>query len=197
MRLDRCDGLRVRYPTGDEWECLVPIIVSPIGMAFIRLLMEPGGLRGLFRPSTQSWAFLFGDVTALPFAFVMLALGWRNLAEGWYDRDWWFWLALLLGVAIAFAWHFLLDGPGYKAQGYGELLGSPTKLWHDFVVYGSLAGALVYLGIPVLAHDFWPYGALALVGLGVWGVLGVADNTVHKLDLANLHPPVSETKLAT
>lgn len=175
---------------------LAPIIISPFMMWLTRQTLEHGQPTGIFNPRTQSWAFLFGDTIALPFTFFMLALSWRGLKpEGWYRGLWWIMAAFVAGVVIACVWHFVLDAPGYRAQGYGDLLGSPTKLWHDFVVYGSLSGALVYLGIPALLNNFTGYGGLALVGLIAWAGLGVADNTVHHLDPQYLHPRVSRTML--
>ena len=190
-----CLGAVNRMPV--FYLAIAPIVISPVCMYIIRQSMEYGRPSGMFDPRTQSWAFLFGDTIALPLTFLFLAIGWRQLdSTGWYKSNWWYFVCLVLGVLVACGWHFLLDGPGYTADGFGSLLGSPSKLWHDFTVYGSISGALFFLGIPMLRYNFVGYGGLALLSLVVlWGGLGVADNTIHKLNPANLHPPASQTRL--
>lgn len=176
----------------------VPVIVSPVLMWFIRQVWEGGEPEGMFNPATQSWAFMFGDSLALPLALGAAAISWHTIdSDSWFRSPTWLIVSLFFGIALACIWHFVLDGPGYTELGYADLLGSPTKIWHDFTVYASLGGALCYLGIPALAKDFTGVGWVALIGLVLWGVLGLLfDNVLRELDPADLHPKVQDTRLA-
>lgn len=171
---------------------VVPIITSIVGMGLVRLLWEDNtslSVGDMYNPSTQSWAFLFGDLLVIPFMLGVSALAWRDMAKSsWFWSPTWFGVAWVAGIVVALVWHFLLDGPGYKAQGYEDMLNSYTKLWHDFVVYGSLSTLIIYLCIPALVSDPIGFGGMALLGLVCWAVLGVLDNTVHSLDPTKLHP---------
>lgn len=184
--------------TGNLWAAVVPFLVSPVALLIIRLTLEPKGPDGLLDLRTQSWAFLLGDTFALPLVALGGVLAWRIKKMDFHPfflSPWWIVVCLVIGAMAAYGWHFLLDGPGYIKAGYDDLLGSPSKQWHDFPVYGSLFGGLVYLAVPSLIHSFKEYGWICLVGFALWGLFGLADNTIHKLDPADLHPPKSETLL--
>jgi hypothetical protein len=184
--------------SGNLWMALVPLILSPVCLFIIRLTLEDGRPAGLLSLKTQSWAFLIGDSLALPLMALGGLLAWkfkRDEFAPFFLSYWWIALCVVIGIAAAYGWHYLLDGPGYIKGGHGDLLGSPSKLWHDFPVYGALVGGLVYLAIPAIFQGFTSYGWLCLLGLVLWVLLGLADNTIHKLNPANLHPPVSQTLL--
>lgn len=175
---------------------LVPIIVSPATMLYLRLTMEEGRPAGLLNPGKQSWAFLYGDMLMLPIVFISMALGWRRLADeqGFHMQFWWFLVSVAAGCIIAAVWRYS-EVQTYKRLGGKDRLDSPTKLWHDYVVYGSLGTLLVFGGLPVVILDFTSHGWAALVAFGGWVLLGLADS-LRKLDPANLHPPVQDTYLA-
>ena len=184
---------------GNPWVGLAPIMVSIIGGLTLRITMEYGEPSGIFDPRTQSWAFLFGDSLFLPFALWAASQSWVWLGrrEGqWYQTWWWLCVALAAGIAAMVVFHFILDAPDYVRAGHADLLLSPTKQWHDFVTYPSLAAALVYLGIPAIKEDFWGNGKWALGGALVWLLLGVVgDGMIHHVDPAKLHPRVQDTWL--
>lgn len=183
---------------GNPLVFLMPIIISPVCMLIIRVTMERGRPAGILSPKTQSWSFLFGDSIALPFAFAMSALGWESLNEGaWYATSWWYALGIVAGFAVACFWHFRLEVPAYTKMGHADRLKGYTKLWHDFPVYGAISGSLLFLGVPVLIHDFTGYGWLALLGLLLWGGFAACDATFRRLDPANLHPTFGEVERAT
>lgn len=188
-------GIVYGVKAGNLWVGLVPILISPCAMLVIRVLAEDGRPKGLFSLTTQSWAFLFGDTLALPLAFLAAAWSWRRLApDGWYTRSLWLVMAIAIGLLVAVGWR-LLEVRGYTTAGYADLLGSPSKLWHDLVVYPVLGSTLVWAGIPAMVYDFRYTGWLVVMGVVVWVALGVLDNTVHHLDPADLHPPVQYTFL--
>lgn len=157
---------------------LVALAASPLLLLALRVTLECGKPPGLFDPSRASWAFLFGDVLWLPLAMAACAYGQRNLPEqGWFRDWWWLPLCILLGIGAGLAFHFLMDQPAYVQAGWGQALYSPTKVAHDFVSYPLLLGALAWLGVPVLVHDFRWTGAIALVGVLLWGAMDARDAT--------------------
>jgi hypothetical protein len=174
----------------------IPILVSPIAMLYFRVTMEDGHPKGLFNPTTQSYAFLLGDALLLPMAFAFMALGWKRLAheQGFHVQAWWLIFALVAGAAIMMVWR-RMEMQAYTKLGAADRLDSPTKLWHDYVVYGSLGTLLVFGGVPVVVKDFTGNGWLVLLCFAGWVALGVLDGS-RKLNPANLHPRKEETYLA-
>lgn len=129
---------------------LAPIIISPVAMAFIRHQYENGSPKGMFDFRTQSWAFLFGDSVALPVALSAALYAVQKDAPEWMYRWWWLLLAVATATIATFGFR-TMDKSGYIASGNADRLHSPTKLWHDFVVYPILGFPLFYLGIPAIA----------------------------------------------
>lgn len=188
--------------TGGYWQIgFIPILLSPVAMLVLRLTLEYGKPSGMLDLRTQSWAFLVGDTVFLPFALAFAALGQRTLSASatdpvWYRSFWWLAAALVVGIVFAFVFRVILDAPNYVSAGAAELLNSPTKIWHDYVVYPALAGGIVHLAVPVVVHNFTGYGWLILVAIGGWGLMGFLDG-VRGLNPRHLHPPVSKTWLAS
>lgn len=102
---------------------------------------------------------------------------------------------MLSGAAVAFAFRFIMNAPNYTKAGLGDLLQSPTSLWHDYVVYSVLTAVFMAVVLPAIIHDFSGYGWIAAIAMAVWVFGAVADATIHPLDPRNLHPPVQETIL--
>lgn len=176
---------------------LIPIIISPLMMLIVRIGWENGKPDGLLDPRTQSWAFLFGDTIMLPIALGAAAYSWRSLpAEGWHRSTWWFWLSVAVGVVFALVFHFVLNAPNYVKAGNGDMMGSPTSIWHDVVVYLSLATLLVFLGAPAVVMNFTGTGWIVVAGVVGWLAFGAADATIHPLEQTDLHPRKQDTLLA-
>ncbi len=175
---------------------LAPIVVSLFGMVFIRLVVEDIPLSGMFNPKMQSWAFLFGDGIALPLAllFIVLARGGQNVpgsgSLGWYFT------AAIVGLAGGAGFH-VMETDAYRKQDAALALESPTKSWHDFVVYPVLLGLIVWGGGPLLlpsAWDFWTI--LAIAALLVWVTLGVKYDAKRKPRPYDMHPAWDPVKFA-
>lgn len=163
-------------------------LASPLIMLTLRSLVELNSPTGLFNSRTQSWMFLYGDIIFLPFAFACAALGWRKLDTngGWYTSMWWLILAATIGIVAGVIFHHL-DVIPYTQQGMELALNSPTKWAHDFVAYPVLFAGLVYFGAPmVFGPLFRPYGILILIGVVLWGTMGIHD--AKGLQAKNLHP---------
>lgn len=176
---------------------LIPILISPVMMHVVRFGWELGKPDGLLDPRTQSWAFLFGDTIMLPIALGAAAYSWRSLpADGWYRSTWWLLLSIGVGVVFALVFHFVLNAPNYIKAGNGDMMGSPTSIWHDVVVYMTLSILIVFLGATAVVMDFGGTGWIVVAGLVGWLALGAADATIHPLDQADLHPYREDTLLS-
>lgn len=171
------------------WVALAPVVISPLCLLVIRYTMEFGQPGRLFDLRTQSWAFLVGDIVALPLALWFAQKSWGSGAierGSFFNTFAWIVICLIAGLLIQQGYHDLLETPAYIASGNADLLGSPSKLWHDIVVYGSLSGAFVYLGVPAIFKDWSGNGKFVVLGLGLWLVLGILDTTVRDLDASTL-----------
>lgn len=153
-------------------------LASPLPLLFLRFVLEDGTPAVSFDLSTQSWALLLGDVFFLPAAMATVAYGQQFVPAESMFRSWqWLVVCVAAGLAAGFAFHFLMEVKAYTDAGWAEALMAPTKLFHDFVSYPFLFGALLYLGIPVLAHQFWWIGAAGLAGVLLWGAAAFHDAT--------------------
>lgn len=190
---------------------LVPIIVSPVAMLAIRNTLEYGKPHIGFNPKGDSWAYLFGDMIALPISLGAAATVARRTS--WWD-DWW-WATVAVSVAILASVGFrAMDSATYVKQGHGDRLYSPTKLWHDFVVYPVVGTMLCWLGIPAITVDsivgwasfggqswlgvptFWigtTAGWLTIGGFVAWLLFAVCD-MIRGLRPEDMHPRVQDTK---
>lgn len=182
---------------GNAWATAIVILAaSPVAMAIINRL-EGGDLWHMFNPSIASWVFVFGDLFALTWAGWHISKAWKDLPAGWFSGLSWVLGCVVIGIAAALAFHFVLDGPGYIEAGATAQLSSRSKEWHDFVAYPVLFGGLVYLVWPVVwavwrgdaSADTKQHLWLALAGAGSWAVLGMLDMFVHKPSPFHLHPP--------
>lgn len=175
------------------WLFLLPIGISPMVMLLLRITLEYGLPSGLLSPRRQSWTFLFGDTLALPLAFG--AIGSAGIAHDINTRSDRVLMAWSIGVAVVVTGAFVtFDRPNYTKTGNKDRLLSPTKLWHDWIVYPVLVAALVYFGVPVLlsgssSAGFW----LILVGLASWIGLGAIDIVWIKPDPSEQHPRWQDT----
>lgn len=179
--------------SGSGWVCMIPIIISPVMMVVVRLALEP---KFPLLEGKQSLAYLVGDSVALPLALWAAAMSWRVIGQenGFHQRWWWLLVAITAGVLITYAWHTFLDVPRYVETGATDRLGAPTKLWHDYVVYPSLATLLVWGGVPAIFKDFGGYGRWVLTGFALWAGLGALDG-VRGLDPRHMHPRAQDTLL--
>lgn len=172
------------------------IVLSPISMKLLRRHVEKWDEPMMFKNvQGKSWAFIFGDTIALPIAFAAASRGWWWLQgdpTAWYRQDWWLVRSLVIGAIIGLVFHFV-DQPNYIKAGLDEALDSPTKLWHDLVVYPVLAGSLLYLGWPVVTETSsstpWPW--MLVIAVGLWAVLGLLDiraARTKRLAYSEFHP---------
>lgn len=169
-------------------------LASPVLLFVLRVFLEDGQPEGLFDPGRASWTFLFGDLIGLPLAMGAAAVGQRQLGDsGWFRSPLWLLCCIVLGILAGAAFHFLMDQPAYVEAGWGQALYSPSKVAHDFVSYPLLFGAITWLGVPVLVHEFMWSGAVALIGVLVWVAMAAKDAT-NPPRPQDLHPKWSADK---
>ena len=171
--------------------CVVGVLAvwfsSPCAMYAFRESYEKVGKElPVFDLKHGSWAFLIGDTIVIPMAVVFALIGWNvQDLSAWGESYLWGIAAIAAGILAGTIFH-LLDGIGYRSQGAGAALSSPTKLVHDFVAYPVLFGGLVYGGVPLLFHwNIW--SALCLACVVVWLGLAACD-AIRGLDPKKLHP---------
>lgn len=170
-----------------------PIVLSPVMMLVLRVTAEYGKPAGLLCPKTQSWTFLFGDAIALPLAFGAAAMSWSQHPSSVGRHK----VVIVFSVVTAVCVSYMFrnaDSLRYRRSGNGDRLKSPTKLWHDFIVYPVLTAVLLLIGIPVLTGYFGTIECwIMLAGVALWALFGVMDLMVIKPDPANQHPRRRDT----
>jgi hypothetical protein len=138
----------------------------------------------------NSRAFLPGDFflgTLLASSVALL-----NTAESsasWWTSYEWLWVVFVGTTLVSIAVNALCDWPHY---GRRQLL-SPTKLWHEFVIFCLYGSLLIGLSLPAFVYgELSVFGILLRIAqlgsLAVW-VAGLWwDGTRVKLDPEKLHP---------
>lgn len=181
---------------GNPWVAILPPLISTLCLLIIRYRLEYGKPSGFFDLRKQSWAFLIGDIVAMPVALLAAAFGWRELAHRQLQVPAW-----LILVAVVAMFGFVIAWTRHEAQSYASFgkgnvdrIGSPSKMWHDGVVYGSLSYLLVWGGVPVVVTQPLGWGLVMILALLLWLGLGIADG-YRKLPPSDLHPRVQDTRL--
>lgn len=165
------------------------IAASPMLLAVLRVGPELAysDLGKLFDVRTQAWSFLFGDTMLLPLAMGLGSVAYRFVpAESFFQHQWYMQICLAIGLCAGFGFH-LMDMQAYASADWTLALNAPTKWAHDFVAYPFLVFGLLYVGLPGLWYHFRWTGALALVGVLLWGACVVIDMN-RPLHASDFHP---------
>lgn len=176
------------------WAAFWALLASPVPMAVVGMVVEVRHPATLFAPSTQSWAFIFGDTVFLPFMAAMLAVAWQKIdgypapeetgkkGAPWYRQSGWRWACAVIGLAAGWIFH-LVDMGNYTPLAAN----SPGKWVHDLGAYATLFGALFFGLVPAfLRRSSRKLAMVALIGFSLWLGGGVADQ-VRQLDGKELH----------
>lgn len=188
------------------WAPIAAIVVSPVIFTGIRKAELGRSFRyviaRVFSHRRQSHAFLYGDLIMLPFAFATVAHAYATTDAGWLNLPtWWILVSGFVGLLGGALFHFALEAPAYTEAGYRAELKSPSKIYHDFVVYPVLLGSLLCTGgrlLRIEEHGLafwrWNYSAhvwVVLACVAVWGILGtVVDGRRAKYLIPWGHVPV-------
>jgi hypothetical protein len=177
----------------------VPPCISVLALFVIRFTLERGE-PNIFDFWSQSWALIIGDPILITLALYFANHSWivePGENGKWFYRRSWTWVSLAGGYLLAGFWNLVLDAPNYVAAGHGDLLMSPSHIWHGWVTFPVLSATLINYGVPVILK-WWrtKFALLFVLALVGYILTSVADATIHPLDVTDLHPPVSQTWLA-
>lgn len=171
-------------------DATLPFLGGVIGRGFwtlfaLSLFMSPGMMyllalvfeRRVLWPREQYYGFLYGDI-ALGVGIATTAQLAAGLTAAQLWSRTWHGTALITAVTLGlFLWYS--ERHDYPL----EALLSPTKIWHNAVLYGAFGYWLLGIGLPVVWHYKLADARVALVlsMIIVWGALNATDH---------LHPGV-------
>lgn len=134
------------------------LIIGPGTLLFLAKFGEHRDITDFLDPGKMPWSLL-GDIVAVAPAFAVAAMAWRcrpiEDPKRFFDRSWWRWTCVVIGLACALAFH-LLDANGYRDMGADNLVTAFTKVIHDLVIITILVAALLRVGVPLLTRLPWP-----------------------------------------
>ncbi|HEX6416215.1 MAG TPA: hypothetical protein VFZ62_01705 [Candidatus Saccharimonadales bacterium] len=171
---------------------LLCLVITPGLMIVIAKVLESRWLP--LGPKKQFLSFFPGDILLGLTTAGLLVLAQRLPVEDrWYNA---FWLHFLVQVAaIAIAFYLTFDELKNFAYPLEAIL-SPTKIYHNFLLYAGY-GYLVFMTlVAVLAGSDWSWGFAGLLGLTllpalVWLVLVRMDSTLpphrHSIKAQSAH----------
>jgi len=176
------------------WLTLVGVSAIPYAMYLVAYLGEsrkPGrGPNDVPVWRDQSRAFMPGDFGLALMVTCCLQL--RNrLAADWATSLWFKGLVLLIAVGIFLVARTYL----YTPEDYSRAAwNSPSKRYHDFVMFLLFCSVALYVCLPVyIAVGWWPYWSVHLLGLfgfSLWLTGNVYDFTHNETPNARQHPAV-------
>lgn len=157
----------------DFWLTLVVcLLITPIGHCLVGAIFETRLVP--LSPTKQFLSFFPGDIFLGMMTAGLLVLAHRLPAESrWYNATWWHVVVLVSAIAVACA----LTWMEYQGGGYPpRAMRSPTKLYHNFILYGGYGYIIVttLVAVVIAAGSWWLVLAL-LPGL-IWLVCLVGDN---------------------
>lgn len=179
--LDMLLSDRFLVTLGVAWT-ITPLLFILIGVLFESRLVPLG--------RNQSRAFMPGDLAL----GVVLASGWYlfpqvSVTSVWRADPLMLAISLVAGGLLCWAMRKRFDGPAYHPRA----LRSPTKVYHDFVLYIFYAAALIYVCVPsILTETSWGEEnlgpkllALFMLAVWMWGV--VCDALNPRIPTTQMH----------
>jgi len=156
-----------RLVYGGRWQraLIIGVCLSWVAMNIIALTVERR-TEMLLHPGGQYKAFYFGDSLCLPgIVLGIWLLGRQMPVPNLTYKRWWHVLWFGIGVAAGVSLHLLDAASHFYTR---SMMSSPTKLYHDFVVFPLYIYITFPLAIPALIKSragVWP--RVVVVGLFV------------------------------
>ena len=157
------------------WKVLIiSLLVTPIGMILVGIVLE-SRIVPLWR--NQSKAFIPGDIGL----GVMLATGWYLYPQIPAGNFWGSAIMPLIGLWVGVLTCYLMRTKFDGENNYPRLaLRSPTKRYHDFVLYIGYLAAIITICVPaILFGTTWngnfEVKMVGFIGFGVW-LAGMAQD---------------------
>lgn len=153
----------------------IGLILTPVTMFIIGILAEK---RILPIGKGQSRAFIPGDFCLGPIMGLAVAQIPLLPKSGFWQS--WFWPVAVVVVAIvAIVFQRLVgDAPNYKVS-EGATANSPTKWYHDIVLYGILGSTMAVVAIPVLVSTANTWLKFAMVALLFVWLIGLIYDSIR------------------
>lgn len=167
---------RLVYHGGRLRAFLIGLFLSWGAMNFIALVLEHRtGM--LLDPWNQYKAFYWGDSICLPGIVLMIwCMGWyMPMGKNLTHKNWWHAACFAGGLAYGVAFHFWEASTHFYTYGQDN---SPTKLYHDFVVFPLYIYITFSAGWPAFFRSRvgWKPRLVALGLLAAYICLNVWDN---------------------
>lgn len=158
---------------------LFALFLSWGAMNLIALLVERR-TEMLLHPGGQYKALYYGDSICLPAVAVAIWYLGQSMSErpGWWRERLWhaFWFAF--GLAYGIWWHWVDAHSHFYTR---SQMWSPTKLYHDYVVFPLYIYILTSAGIPAMiwSRRGWKARAIIAVLLAAYALLNYYD-AIHR-----------------
>lgn len=161
----------------DFWLTMVIcLLITPVGHYLVGAIFETRLVP--LSPTKQFLSFFPGDIFLGMMTAGLLVLAHRLPAESrWYNATWWHVVVLVSAIVVACA----LTWMEYKGGGYPpRAMWSPTKLYHNFILYGGYGYIIVttLVAVVITVGSWWLVLAL-LPGL-IWLGCLVGDNVTSE-----------------
>lgn len=151
------------------------LLLTPVGHCLVGLIGESRWVP--LSPSKQFLSFFPGDLFLGVMAASLLVSAQDLPGEkAWYNATWWHVLVLVgaLVIATVLTWLEWKSGVYPTAAVF-----SPTKIYHNFLLYGGYGYIIVTTLVAVLAAELsWAFIMAALVPGLAWVWLVVQDNSL-------------------
>lgn len=165
------------------WGMFGLFVAIPYGMYLVAYIFEGRRIgRGLDNVPLwrdQSKAFMPGDIGLALFLAVGAYYANLGVNPGWSSARWY--LAVCVGFSVIVfvsARVFFYRPEDYTPTAWG----SPSKVYHDYVMYGFFTFLLAYVAVPVYFATQWHADVvcrlLGLLGLSIW-ILGMVYDLVY------------------
>lgn len=156
-------------------------LVTPVGMIAVGLICESRMVP--LRPSRQFLSFFPGDIFLGVAAAGLLVMARQLPAElRWYNATAWHVIVLVFTALVA----VVMTYGEWKSGVYPtRAIFSPTKLYHNILLYVGYGYVIVTTLVAVVAGLSWSSRPTFVAGLAcclvpgvIWGVLVVKDNSL-------------------